>query len=268
MKKYIIITSFLLASFAFWGITDSLQKLGISRDEAYHFIYDSFGAGNPQLPASVTKIAMKERLKIVEDGLALVKECTKSEDFTRWWTQYRETMKPAPPEPPKPMEVVRAEQMAEIQRQYSDLEKKMNDAPEDQKAIYKQNLDMMRKSIDQMAQVPHEQDSDMNVYMRQAFAQGIAEYQGKVAAWEKEYPLDPQPFIKKRLQEYLDLVKTVDFSAELRTDGKVKKFTDPAYESKSWLWKKCYRAGKDANASAERIVRNWISELNAPSPTH
>lgn len=250
-----------LCSFAFWGISDSLQKLGISRDEAYHLIYDSFGIGNPQLPAAVTKIVLKERVQIVQDAFALIRECTKSDDFTRWWAGYRKSKHPTPPEPPKPMEEMRNEQMREIQKQIAGLEQKMNEAPEDQKAMYKQNLDMMKSSVEQMAQIPYEQDTEMNVHMRQAFEQGMTEYNAKVTAWEKEYPVDPKPFIKKRLQQYLDLVSTVDFSANLKDQNKVKVFTDEGYEKKSSLWKRCYRAGKEANDAAKLAVSAWLKEL-------
>ena len=35
----------------------------------------------------------------------------------------------------------------------------------------------------------------------------------KKTAWKKKYPINPDPFIKGRLEEYLSLVATVDFSA-------------------------------------------------------
>ena len=65
-----------------------------------------------------------------------------------------------------------------------------------------------------------------------------------------------------RLQKFVDLAKTVDFNAELKTiDGK-KKFVNTAYEYKSYEWKQIYRAGKDVIEPAVTFAEQWIKELN------
>ena len=82
-------------------------------------------------------------------------------------------------------------------------------------------------------------------------------FEGK-AAWEKMYPADPALVVKRRLQEYLALAATVDFSAQLTGTGKRQKFVNPAYEKKSLKWKAIFRAGKDVNAAVTAFVKEWL----------
>lgn len=78
--------------------------------------------------------------------------------------------------------------------------------------------------------------------------------------WAKTYPIDPAAIIKKRLQEYLQLAATVDFSAKLTEPDKykVKKFVNPGYEKKSLKWKAIYRAGKEVNETVTAFVKEWL----------
>jgi hypothetical protein len=63
--------------------------------------------------------------------------------------------------------------------------------------------------------------------------------------------------VKQRLQEFLDISKTVDFDAELQ--GSM--FKNPAYERKSAQWKMCYRAGKEVVEAAREEADKWLKEL-------
>jgi hypothetical protein len=77
--------------------------------------------------------------------------------------------------------------------------------------------------------------------------------------WEKLYPADPSVIVKKRLEEYLALVATVDFSAALIAGKDNKKvFADPKYEKKSLQWKAVYRAGKEVNDIVSAFVKEWL----------
>lgn len=78
--------------------------------------------------------------------------------------------------------------------------------------------------------------------------------------WEKTYPENPEVFVKKRLEEYLTLVVTVDFDAKLTEPDKYKiqKFVNPVYEKKNEKWKACYRAGKEVNGVFTAFVKDWL----------
>ena len=75
------------------------------------------------------------------------------------------------------------------------------------------------------------------------------------------YPEDPSVAVKARLNEYLHILATVDFSAKLAgTNKRNMKFVNPEYEQKSLKWKAIYRAGKDVNDVASSFAREWLKE--------
>jgi hypothetical protein len=76
--------------------------------------------------------------------------------------------------------------------------------------------------------------------------------------WMKQYPQNPELLVKARLQEYISLVATVDFSAKLTGTGKNQKFVNPEYEKKSLKWKAIYRAGKETNTVVTAFVKDWL----------
>ena len=93
-----------------------------------------------------------------------------------------------------------------------------------------------------------EQQKELDAYQKRIDALLEAAkkpFPGKTS-WEKRYPTDPSIIVKKRLQEYLQLVATVDFNAALTAPDKykIKKFVTPAYEKKSAKWKAIYQIGR------------------------
>ncbi len=77
-------------------------------------------------------------------------------------------------------------------------------------------------------------------------------------SWEKMFPADPSVVVKKRLQEYLQLAATVDFTAKLTGTGKKQTFVNPVYEKKPLKWKAIYRAGKEVNDVVTAFVKEWL----------
>lgn len=77
-------------------------------------------------------------------------------------------------------------------------------------------------------------------------------------AWLKLYPADPAVIIKARLQEYLQIAATVDFTAKLTGTGKRQTFVNPAYEKKTLKWKAIYRAGKEVNDILTAFAKDWL----------
>ena len=78
--------------------------------------------------------------------------------------------------------------------------------------------------------------------------------------WIKLFPQDPAVLIKARLQEYLQVMATVDFNAKLTGTGKKQTFVNPVYEKKSLKWKAIYRAGKEVNEAITIFVKEWLKE--------
>jgi hypothetical protein len=77
-------------------------------------------------------------------------------------------------------------------------------------------------------------------------------------AWQKLYPQDPAVMIRAHLQEYLQVVATVDYNAKLTGTGKKQTFVNPVYEKKSLKWKAIYRTGKEVNDAVAVFVKEWL----------
>ena len=115
----------------------------------------------------------------------------------------------------------------------------------------------------QIKETPKEQDEMMNKTAAQLNEQLKQEYTAKLSDWEHQYPQSPKLLIKQRLEEYLRLSSTVNFSAKLK-DGpnSTKIFVTDEYELTDGKWKQCFRAGKEANEAAQKVVRDWLKDLN------
>jgi len=78
--------------------------------------------------------------------------------------------------------------------------------------------------------------------------------------WLRLYPENPNVAVKNKLQEYIKLAPTVDFSATLTGTGKNRKFANPLYEAKSLKWKAIYKIGKEANEVTTNFIKEWLKQ--------
>lgn len=67
--------------------------------------------------------------------------------------------------------------------------------------------------------------------------------------------------IRRALQLFLDQTNNIDFAANTEQDGSIRRFTNPALEKKSHLWKACFRAGKAATEAGRAFAQQWLKEL-------
>ncbi len=67
--------------------------------------------------------------------------------------------------------------------------------------------------------------------------------------------------IARRLQEFLDVSKDVDFEAKLVPAGSKMRFADPQYEEELPEWKLYDRSGRDAVAAAREVAQVWLKAL-------
>ena len=79
--------------------------------------------------------------------------------------------------------------------------------------------------------------------------------------WEKEYPASPTALIRKKLEEAVSIIESVDFDATTTVNKYGKRiFDNPEYEKKSKKWKACYRAGKELCDEVKLFIKNWLKE--------
>jgi hypothetical protein len=91
--------------------------------------------------------------------------------------------------------------------------------------------------------------------------QETKDYEKALAAWQRDFPENPNGAIARRLHEFLDLSATVDFNAKLIPQGSIMLFENSAYQNKPEQWKLCYRAGKEATAAARTAAQAWLKEI-------
>jgi hypothetical protein len=70
-----------------------------------------------------------------------------------------------------------------------------------------------------------------------------------------------RPTLKKKLNGFVALARTVDFAAQTQTRGGKIVFVNPAYERKPPAWKQLFRLGKEPTMAAVAAAEAWAKEL-------
>jgi hypothetical protein len=89
----------------------------------------------------------------------------------------------------------------------------------------------------------------------------LEDYKKYSRQWEADYPADVRLFIKSRIQKYLAIATTVDFSATTHEKNGKKVFDKTDYQYKNNDWKMIYRAGKEVYDVTRPFAEKWLQEL-------
>jgi hypothetical protein len=200
------------------------------------------------------------RAVLVKNAIAWAKSYTESPAFKAAYEKERQSSRPSPPEAKGTVEDELARQRAERQKAVDDMKQGLGQmAPEMRKA--------MEAAIKEAEAANKKMDADpqMVAMFRQMVEAQRAEdqeaYKGRLAAFEKRWPADPKTLVGRRLQEFLDISKDVDFDAKLVPAGKLMRFADPRYEEKPPTWKLCFRSGREAVAAAREAAQTWLKAI-------
>jgi hypothetical protein len=212
---------------------------------------------------SAKNIATGNRAAVTKDLLTYAKQYTAGDEFKKEYERSRQAAKPMEPwrKTAKTKEEIRKEKIAETEKSVAELEKNIPTYTADVKKIMQPLLESQKATLRDY--------KDPNSQMIEMLAQGEKtavendwnSYKDQLTKWEEGYPANMNAFIKRRLQQYLDVQSTVDFSAALKDVNGKKKFVNSAYEYKPADWKKVYRAGKEVNDVARQFAEAWIKEL-------
>lgn len=82
-----------------------------------------------------------------------------------------------------------------------------------------------------------------------------------VKNWQQNYPPTVKDLVKKRLTEFLELTRDIDFDAKLVRSGSKMVFANPQLEAKSNEWKRCFRCGKETVMAARKYAQQWLASL-------
>jgi hypothetical protein len=263
-RQFILSLAALLLCSAFVAISNIIARLGLQEETAKTFILkdmigrfsgssiDQSDGSAPELPESIeyqtkafqipnasllASIVAGDRKAAAKELCEYVKAYVTSPAFVTDYKKEREMAKPT--SEPYGMDAATIQQTREtvkiMESQYETL-KASNQVPAEALAELKKTIAGMK------AQLATINDPTPNNTL-----------------WMKTYPEDPAVAVKARLNEYLQLLPTVDFAAKLTgTTPNNKKFANPAYEKKSLQWKAIYRAGKDVNDVASAFARDWL----------
>ncbi|MGC4235289.1 MAG: hypothetical protein QM594_20125 [Niabella sp.] len=264
-SKVLLISTFITLVFVSWTALDNIiSKLGLSEDTARKYILQNIAGdflGAPigsasedfggdenntglelqgfEIPYSrlLPDIIKGDKTEAAKELCRYVKGYVSSVEFLAAYKEQRDAAKPVS-EPPR----LDAAAIASLKSSLKEMETnlpKMKTAKMPASAIQQ-----MEQAIAQMkSQIAAQSDPTPNLTL-----------------WKKLYPDDAAVAVKNRLNEYLALATTVDFTAATTGSGKNKKFTNPAYEAKSLKWKAVYRAGKEVNTAVTAFVKAWLAE--------
>jgi Sec-independent protein translocase protein TatA len=143
----------------------------------------------------------------------------------------------------------------------AEIEKNMGSYAGDFKKSMQEVIDAQKEQIKEYAKPDNQMIDLMTQGEKMTVDNDLANYQKELTKWEQDFPASHTGFIKRRLQQYIEIANTVDFSAQLKDVGDKKKFVNPAYEAKNNDWKKVFRAGKEVNDVAKPFAAAWIKEL-------
>ncbi len=200
------------------------------------------------------------RVTLVKGLLAWTKTYTESAAFKAAYDRQRQSDVPTPPKFKGTVDDELAAQRAEQRKSIDDAKKNLAQLPAEMRPQMEATIKQMEEMFDK-----NNKDPQMQALLRQGVEMQRAErqksYEQDVRTHEKRYPADPRALIARRLQEFLDVSKDVDYGAKLVPAGARQRFADPRYEQKPDQWKLCYRAGKDVTDAARQFAQAWLSEL-------
>jgi hypothetical protein len=260
----IVIPAGFLLSFKAKGLyADIWQQLGITKEKGTDNIKESFLSGwfHYYGVRNIKSVVTGDKAAIAKDLALYAKQFVSSESFKKEYELQRKNAKPTEPvNNVRAKEEIRKEKITETEKSIKEIEEAMK-KPEMAK-LFAPALDMLKKSLKDYQDPKSEMIELFYQSEKMGAEQNTKSYQDNLKRWETEYPADYRQLVKVRLQKFIDLAKTVNFSAELKDVNGKKKFVNPAYEGKPYDWKQIYRAGKEVIEPTVSFAEQWIKELN------
>jgi hypothetical protein len=261
-----VLVSLALAACAWAGVIlaqSALANLGVNEPTAAQMVEGWLDTGYLDVSAvakSFKAAVPTGRVALVKGAMGWAKTYTESAAFKAEYEKRRQADMPAPPKFDGTVDNELARQRAERQKNVEEMKKGLAQlTPEMRKS--------MEAAIKEIEASNQKTDTDpkkvaMSRQMVELQRAGDQEaYQKRLEAHEKRFPPNPKTVIARRLQEFLDVSKDVDFDAKLVPAGSKMRFADPRYEEKPSEWKLYYRAGRDVVAAAREAAQAWLKAL-------
>jgi hypothetical protein len=204
--------------------------------------------------------APASRAALVRSAMGWAKTYTESPAFKAEYEKRRQADRPSAPEVKGTVDDELARQSAERRKGIEDMKKSLA-----------QMTPEMRKSMEEAVKEAEATNKKMETdpQMVAMFRQGIEaqrageqdEYKKRLAAYETRWPADPKALVARRLKEFLDITRDLDFDAKLVPAGTKMRFAEPRYEEKPPTWKLCFRMGREAATAAREAAQAWLKAI-------
>jgi vacuolar-type H+-ATPase subunit H len=258
-----VLASVFLFSFTVKSFTgDFLKQLGITKKDADERIVSTIlsGSFNEYGLRNAKNIATGNRAAIVKDVLEYSKNYIGSSAFSKAYNEMKQNQKP---------QLLHLQTPEEMQKELIERSKKsvaeMEASTQKADASLKPMFEKMVADAKKQLKEAEDPDNKMIATYRKNYPQAMKDAQTGneklLADWEARYPSNHLLFVKKRMQEFLEETKDIDFSAQLVEKNGKKYFVNKEYESKSNRWKMGFRAGKEAVEAARIYVQQWMKEI-------
>lgn len=259
----LLLSIFFLNSFTVHRIGDDFMKqLGISKTAADEKITNSVLGGSLDGYGlkNAKNIITGNRSQVTKDLLVYTKAYLASPAFAKEYQTLKENNKPKKDVIKTPAEV-KNEYIAGIKKMIADAENGMKAANSTMKPVYEKMLAEGKKQLKDAESPDNKYLSAYEKNYPQMLTDHDARHESMIKEWESVYPADANQFIKRRLEEFLNVTSDIDFNAELTTKNGKKIFVNPAYEDKDSRWKMPFRAGREVVEPSRAFVQQWIEEI-------
>jgi flagellar biosynthesis GTPase FlhF len=262
----VLILGFTTGRFIDDKMKNILQQIQLSEDGAKNMIWSNCAYSNFSFPnpLKLKSVAAGERASIVETVARYAKDYSASPEFLNKYNELRENKKPEPPEKPKTVDEMKEEQRKSMEESIKNMEETKLKMPADQQSMFDESINQFKQQLKEIDNPDNPMFSkEMEDMYKQMYDQQMTEYNSKLAEWQNDYPENnPSLVIKSWLTKFMDETKHIDFNAQTAADQYNRQiFVKQEYERKSYLWKLCYRAGKEATGAGRAFAQTWLGEL-------
>ena len=243
---------------------DILQALGVSTTAANDSVLNSFFNGTIVLAgtrAAFLAATAEQRALLVRGAVAAARAYTATADFAARYASLRETQRPERASVPQNGEEAQAAQLKQLEAVAKEALKLAENMPPQAREDLIENIEFTKRQLAELNKDPKHRAA-VDAAAREAAKAAADEFQRATARFEADYPSDIRQLITTRLQAFLSMSATVDFSAKLiEKENKKMEFVNPTFESMPREWKMLYRAGKPSVDAARAAAQDWLKAL-------
>jgi hypothetical protein len=240
------------------------KQLGITQQDGSDKIKYSFLDGylHTEGLKNAKNIARGDRAAATADLLAYTRQYLSGPTFKAAYDKLRKESKPTEPtDNTRTKDQIRQDKIADTKKLIANTENTINTGNAEMKKIMQPILEMHKKDLADYQDPNSKQIEGLYQSQLDRRRRELADYQKFTKEWEQRYPEDSRAFVKARIQRYLALAATVDFSASTHEAHGKQVFDKSEYQYKSNDWKMIYRAGKEVYEVTKPFADKWLQEL-------